>query len=190
MDFIAVIGMLSLAMDAFAVAVCKGLSLGKGFKLKHALKVGLYFGIFQAVMPLIGYFVGSMFSGYIEAVDHWIAFGLLAIIGGNMLKEAFSKDEDECMDCALDFKTMVLLAIATSIDALAAGVAFAMDDINIVIAVLIIGVSTFLLSFLGVKIGNVFGTKYKSKAEICGGVALILMGIKILVEGLGVQLPF
>lgn len=187
MDIIAILGTaIGLSMDAFAVAICKGLSLGKGFKLKHAVKVGLYFGIFQALMPLIGFFLGSMFRKYIEAFDHWVAFILLVLIGANMLKEAFSKECDECLDCALDFKTMLPLAIATSIDAMAAGVAFSMQNVEIFSTVAIIGVTTFLFSVIGVKIGNVFGTKYKSKAEAAGGIILILMGLKFLLEGLGI----
>ncbi len=187
MDIIAILGTaVGLSMDAFAVAICKGLSLGEGFKVKHAVKVGLYFGIFQALMPLIGFFLGSMFHRYIEAFDHWVAFILLVLIGGNMLKEAFSKDCDECVDCSLDFKTMGLLAIATSIDAMAAGVAFSMQEVEIFSTVAIIGITTFLFSFVGVKIGNVFGTKYKSKAEMAGGIILILMGLKFLLEGLGI----
>lgn len=187
MDIISILGTaVGLSMDAFAVAICKGLSLGKGFKVKHAVKVGLYFGIFQALMPLIGFFLGSMFRRYIEAVDHWVAFALLVLIGANMLKEAFSKDCDECLDSALDFKTLGLLAVATSIDAMAAGVAFSMEDVEIFSTVAIIGVTTFLFSFAGVKIGNVFGTKFKSKAEMAGGFILILMGFKFLLEGLGV----
>lgn len=185
MDIIYIISTaIGLSMDAFAVAICKGLSLGKGFRLKHAIKVGLYFGIFQALMPTIGYFLGGLFSEYIKAVDHWIAFVLLCIIGINMLREAFEKDCDECLDSALDFKTMGLLAIATSIDAMAAGVAFAFEDIKIVPSVISIGIITFLFSFVGVKIGNVFGSKYKSKAEFVGGVILIGMGLKFLIDGL------
>ncbi len=187
MDIIAIIGTaVGLSMDAFAVAICKGLSLGKGFKIKHAVKVGLYFGIFQGLMPLIGFFLGSMFRQYIEAFDHWIAFILLVLIGANMLKEAFSKECDDCLDCALDFKTMLPLAVATSIDAMAAGVAFSMQNVEIFSTVGIIGVTTFLFSVVGVKIGNVFGTKYKSKAEMAGGIILILMGLKFLLEGLGI----
>ena len=187
MDIIAILGTaVGLSMDALAVAICKGLSLGKGFKLKHAIKVGLYFGIFQALMPLMGFFLGSMFRQYIEAVDHWVAFGLLVLIGANMLKEAFSKDCGECLDCALDIKTMMPLAVATSIDAMAAGVAFSMQEVEIFSTVSVIGVTTFLFSFAGVKIGNVFGTKYKSKAEMAGGIILILMGIKFLLEGVGI----
>ncbi|MBE6670583.1 MAG: manganese efflux pump [Ruminococcaceae bacterium] len=174
-----------LSMDAFAVAICKGLSLEKGFKIRHAVKVGVYFGLFQALMPLIGFFLGSMFKDYIEAVDHWVAFVLLCMIGINMLKEAFGKDE-ECVDAALDFKTMVVLAIATSIDAMAAGVALSMENVEIFSTVAVIGVTTFLFSFVGAKIGNVFGTKYKSKAEMAGGIILVVMAFKFLLEGLGI----
>jgi len=176
----------SVSMDAFAVAMCKGLSLGNGFKLKHALKVGIYFGAFQAIMPLIGYFLGSMFIQYIEAVDHWVAFILLAIIGINMIKEAFEKDEDECECCKMDAKNMLVLSLATSIDAMAVGVALSTQEIEIFSAVLLIGFTTFLFSAVGVKIGNIFGSKYKSKAELCGGAILIGMGLKFLLEGLGI----
>ena len=136
-------------------------------------------------MPLIGFFLGSMFKDYIEAVDHWVAFGLLCMIGINMLKEAFEKDE-ECVDAALDFKTMIVLAIATSIDAMAAGVALSMENVEIFSTVAVIGVTTFLFSFIGAKIGNVFGTKYKSKAEMAGGIILVVMAFKFLLEGLGI----
>ncbi len=176
----------SVSMDAFAVAMCKGLSLGKGFKIRHAVKIGAYFGIFQAVMPLIGYFLGSMFMQYIEAVDHWVAFILLAVIGANMIKEAFEKEEDECDCCKLDAKNMLVLSIATSIDAMAVGVALSTQEIEIFSSVLLIGLTTFMFSFVGVKIGNIFGSKYKSKAEICGGAILIGMGLKFLLEGLGI----
>lgn len=175
---------IGLAMDAFAVSICKGLSVNK-VKWKHSVIVGLYFGGFQAGMPVIGYFLGSSFKDYIESVDHWIAFGLLLIIGGNMLREAFSKDEDE-LDGSFKFKSMFPLAIATSIDALAVGVTFAFLNVQIVPAVSFIGVITFALAAVGVKIGNIFGEKYKSKAEFVGGVVLILMGVKILLEHLGI----
>ena len=175
----------ALAMDAFAVAICKGLATDKA-KIKHMAIVGLWFGGFQGLMPLIGYLIGSSFAGYIESFDHWIAFGLLTIIGANMLKEAFSKEE-ECADCSLAISVMLTMAIATSIDALAVGVGFAVvGDVNIVLAVVAIGVITFILSALGVKIGNIFGSKYKKPAEITGGVILILIGLKILLEHLGV----
>lgn len=173
-----------LAMDAFAVSICKGLSVTK-VNWKHSIIVGLYFGGFQAAMPVIGYFLGSSFKDYIESVDHWIAFGLLLIIGGNMLREAFSKDEEE-LDGSFSLKSMLPLAIATSIDALAVGVTFAFLNVQIVPAVSFIGVITFALAAVGVKLGNIFGEKYKSKAEFVGGVVLIIMGVKILLEHLGV----
>lgn len=172
-----------LSMDAFAVSVCKGLSLGK-IKPKHMCIAGAWFGGFQALMPLIGYFLGSFFAEMIEKYDHWVAFVLLAIIGGNMIKESFGKDEK--VDSSMDVKSMLLLAIATSIDALAVGVTFAFLRVQIVPAVSFIGVITFIFSAVGVKIGSLFGTKYKSKAELFGGIVLVLIGIKILLEGIGV----
>ena len=172
-----------LSMDAFAVSVCKGLSLGK-IKPKHMCIAGAWFGGFQALMPLIGYFLGSFFAEMIEKYDHWVAFVLLAIIGGNMIKESFGKDEK--VDSSMDVKSMLLLAIATSIDALAVGVTFAFLQVQIVPAVSFIGVITFIFSAVGVKIGSLFGTKYKSKAELFGGIVLVLIGIKILLEGIGV----
>lgn len=172
-----------LSMDAFAVSVCKGLSLGK-IKPKHMCIAGAWFGGFQALMPLIGYFLGSFFAEMIEKYDHWVAFVLLAFIGGNMIKESFGKDEK--VDSSMDVKSMLLLAIATSIDALAVGVTFAFLQVQIVPAVSFIGVITFLFSAVGVKIGSLFGTKYKSKAELFGGIVLVLIGIKILLEGIGV----
>ena len=172
-----------LSMDAFAVSVCKGLSLGK-IKPKHMCIAGAWFGGFQALMPLIGYFLGSIFAEMIEKYDHWVAFVLLAIIGGNMIKESFDKDEK--VDSSMDVKSMLLLAIATSIDALAVGVTFAFLQVQIVPAVSFIGVITFIFSAVGVKIGSLFGTKYKSKAELFGGIVLVLIGIKILLEGIGV----
>lgn len=172
-----------LSMDAFAVSVCKGLSLGK-IKPKHMCIAGAWFGGFQALMPLIGYFLGSFFAEMIEKYDHWVAFVLLAIIGGNMIKESFGKDEK--IDSSMDVKSMLLLAIATSIDALAVGVTFAFLQVQIVPAVSFIGVITFIFSAVGVKIGSLFGTKYKSKAELFGGIVLVLIGIKILLEGIGV----
>lgn len=174
-----------LSMDAFAVAICKGLSTGE-LRPKHFLIIGAWFGGFQGLMPLIGYFLGSVFEKYITKYDHWVAFLLLAAIGGNMIKEGLSKEE-ESGDCSFGFSAMLVLAIATSIDALAVGIGFAvLPDVNITAAVLFIGVITFILSGVGLKIGNVFGLKYKSKAEIAGGVILALMGIKILLEHLGV----
>lgn len=175
---------LGLSMDAFAVAICKGLSVQK-LQVKHMVLVGAYFGVFQAVMPLIGYFLGSQFQSYIVSVDHWIAFVLLAIIGLSMIREAVSKDEEE-VNASFDVKTMVLLAVATSIDALAVGVTFAFLNVDIVPAVSFIGIITFVLSMVGVKIGNVFGARFKSKAEIFGGIVLILIGGKILLEHLGI----
>lgn len=170
-------------MDAFAVAICKGLAMKK-LSWKKALIIGLWFGGFQALMPTIGYLLGTRFESYVTAIDHWIAFVLLALIGANMVKESFSKEEESSND-AVDFKTMFLLAIATSIDALAVGVTYAFLQVRIVPAVSFIGVITFTLSIVGVKIGNVFGLKYKSKAELTGGIILIVMGIKILLEHLG-----
>lgn len=172
---------LGLSMDAFAVAICKGLSVQQ-LKPRHALITGLYFGGFQALMPLIGYLLGVRFESFITSFDHWIAFVLLALIGLNMIKE--SREESECLNDAFDFKTMLPLALATSIDALAVGITFAFLQVNIAPAVSFIGVITFVLSALGVKMGHVFGSKYKSRAELAGGVILILMGIKILIEHL------
>lgn len=171
-----------LSMDAFAVSVCKGLSMPR-MKWKNAILAGVYFGGFQALMPLAGYLLGSRFEQYISSVDHWIAFVLLGIIGGNMIWE--SRQEEECMDDSFDVKTMLLLAIATSIDALAVGVTFAFLKVSIVPAVCFIGIVTFFLAVLGTKIGNVFGCKYRSKAELAGGVILVLMACKILLEHLG-----
>lgn len=171
-----------LSMDAFAVSICKGLAMKK-ITIKKAGIVGLWFGGFQALMPLIGYFLGSRFEKYITSIDHWIAFVLLVLIGLSMIKEALSKEE-ECANDSLDAKTMLLLAVATSIDALAVGVTFAFLQVNIVPAVSFIGIITFLLSAVGIKVGNVFGIKYKAKAELAGGIILILMGCKILMEHL------
>ena len=175
---------IALSMDAFAVSVCKGLSVCR-VRAKHMLLTGVWFGGFQALMPLIGFLVGSIFSDLITKYDHWIAFVLLAIIGGNMIKESLEKEEETC-DISMSPKSMFLLAIATSIDALAVGVTFAFLHVNIVPAVIFIGVVTFTCSALGVKIGSIFGTKYKSKAELFGGVVLILIGLKLLLEGLGI----
>lgn len=172
-----------LSMDAFAVSVCKGLAMPR-MNWKGAFIVGLYFGGFQAAMPLFGYFLGSRFSMAIKAYDHWIAFILLALIGAGMIKESLEKDA-ECADASLGVRVMVLLSVATSIDALAVGVTFAFLDVDIVPAVSFIGAVTFTLSMVGVKVGNVFGCRYKSKAELTGGIILILMGIKILLEHLG-----
>lgn len=174
-----------LSMDAFAVSVCKGLSTQK-LKAKHYLIIGAWFGGFQALMPTIGYFLGSTFEKYITSVDHWVAFVLLAIIGGNMIREGCSKKDGKAND-SFSLKTMIVLAVATSIDALAVGITFALlPDVNIVAAVSVIGVITFIISAIGLKVGNIFGLKYKSKAEIAGGIILILIGTKILLEHLGV----
>ncbi|RDU22047.1 manganese efflux pump MntP [Anaerosacchariphilus polymeriproducens] len=177
-----------LSMDAFAVSICKGLSLRK-IQIKHIVVVGLYFGIFQGGMPFIGYLLGNQFSEKIVSVDHWIAFILLLIIGINMIKESRKDEIDEIENNAentgLEVKGMLLLAIATSIDALAVGVTFAFLKVNILPAVTFIGITTFVLSSLGVKIGNVFGSKYKSHAELAGGLILIILGTKILLDHTG-----
>ena len=172
-----------LSMDAFAVSVCKGLAMPK-CTFKKAAIVGLWFGGFQALMPAIGYVLGAQFQEAIASIDHWIAFVLLALIGGNMIHEALDNDEEEA-DASLNVKTMFLLAVATSIDALAIGITFAFLKVNIIPAVCFIGIVTFIISFAGVKIGNVFGARYKNKAEIVGGIILILLGLKILLEHLG-----
>ena len=179
---------IALSMDAFAVAICKGLCVGK-IKPKHMVICGLWFGGFQALMPLIGYFLGNAFADYINAYDHWIAFVLLGFIGGKMILEALQREEPACdcdyNDSAFGAKTMLTMAIATSIDALAVGVGFAiLPDVNIAFAVSSIGVITFLFSAVGVKIGSIFGAKYKFVAELVGGIALVGMGIKILIEHL------
>ena len=173
---------LGLSMDAFAVSICKGLSVPK-LQAKHCLICGVYFGGFQALMPLIGWALGIRFQSMITNIDHWIAFVLLAVIGANMIKESFSKEE-ECPDASFGFKTMLTLAVATSIDALAVGVTFAFLDVSIVPAVLLIGATTFVCSAVGVKIGNVFGNRFQSKAEFLGGLVLIAIGLKILIEHL------
>lgn len=175
---------LALSMDAFAVAICKGLSVKK-VGAKHILTVGIYFGGFQALMPLIGFLLGFKFERFIVSIDHWIAFVLLAVIGGGMIREAIAGGEDEAND-SFSFKTMLPLALATSIDALAVGISFAFLGVDIVAAAVLIGVTTFVLSGAGVVVGNVFGAKYKSKAELAGGIVLILIGLKILLEHLGV----
>lgn len=174
----------ALSMDAFAVAICKGLSVKK-VKAQHILITGAYFGGFQALMPAIGFLLGFKFERFITSIDHWIAFVLLAVIGGNMIKEALSKDEEK-VDDSFAFKTMLPLAVATSIDALAVGISFAFLNVDIITAALLIGVTTFVLSGVGVLVGNAFGSKYKSKAELAGGIVLILIGLKILLEHLGV----
>ena len=175
-----------LSMDAFAVSVCKGLAMKKASR-KAQLCCGAWFGGFQALMPLIGFFLGTLFAAAIQAVDHWIAFGLLVLIGVNMLREAMGSEEEEAADADLSVKTMFLLAVATSIDALAVGISLAMAGVgSIWLAVLLIGVTTFVLSAIGVRVGNVFGSRYEKRAEIVGGVILILLGVKILLEHLGV----
>lgn len=175
---------IGLAMDAFAVSICKGLSMKK-MKWKNAIIVGLYFGGFQALMPFVGYVLGIGFEEKIRNIDHWVAFILLVFIGINMIKDSFNENDKET-DENIDFKTMVILAIATSIDALAVGITFAFLDVNIILAVSIIGIVTFIISSLGVKVGNIFGDKYEAKAEITGGVILILIGVKILLEHTGI----
>ena len=171
-----------LAMDAFAVSICKGLAMREKV-LKKGIIVGLWFGGFQALMPTIGFFLGTQFKDQITSIDHWIAFVLLGLIGINMIKEALSNEEEQADD-SIAVKEMFMLAVATSIDALAVGITFAFLNVHIVSAASIIGVCTFLISFAGVKIGNIFGTKYKSKAELAGGIILILLGFKILFEHL------
>jgi len=176
-----------LSMDALAVAICAGLTMPKA-TMKKALIVGLYFGLFQAGMPLIGYFAGSLFADRITAYDHWIAFALLCFLGGKMIFGSFKKEEapGEAREASLGPKKMLPLAIATSIDALAVGVSFAFLRVSIAPAVAFIGVTTLAISMAGVKIGNVFGRRFKSKAELAGGVILVLIGIKILLEHLEV----
>lgn len=174
-----------LSMDAFAVSVCKGLAVRRA-DVKTALVCGAWFGFFQALMPLIGYYLGRVFADAIEAVDHWVAFGLLVIVGGNMIKEALDKSEEQATP-DLSFKAMLPLAIATSIDALAVGISLAMTaEVSIFASVALIGVTTFLLSAVGVTIGGVFGSKFEKKAEFLGGAVLILLGFKILLESLGI----
>ena len=173
-----------LSMDAFAVSICKGLATTQ-LKFKHCVIVGLWFGGFQALMPFIGFLLGSAFEKYITSIDHWVAFVLLAFIGGNMIKESFSKEDET--DSSFGFKSMFLMAVATSIDALAVGITFALLlNVNITAAIALIGIITFLLCVFGVIIGNIFGAKYKSKAEFAGGVVLIILGLKILLEHLNV----
>lgn len=174
-----------LSMDAFAVSICKGLSVGK-LKWKYYLITGVWFGGFQALMPFIGYLFGSAFEKYITSFDHWVAFGLLFLIGAGMIREGLSKEE-ACEDASFGVKTMGVLAIATSIDALAVGITFALlPDVNITVAVSLIGITTFAFSAFGLKVGNVFGLKYKDKAEIAGGLILIFIGLKILLEHTGI----
>ena len=183
MDFfeIMLIG-IGLAMDAFAVSICKGLAIKKS-DYKKVLKIAIYFSVFQMLMPVLGYFLGNSFQHIIYKIDHWIAFALLLGIGLNMIKESFSKDLEDRNDC-LDVKTMIVLSIATSIDALAVGITFGFLEVNLIASVILIGVITFFICILGVKIGNKFGDKLQNKAEVFGGVILILIGIKILIEHL------
>ena len=172
-----------LSMDAFAVSICKGLSVRKA-ELKHALCVGAYFGGFQMLMPLIGYLLGKQFESMITSIDHWIAFVLLAIIGANMVRESFG--EEEKLDDSFTFKAMLPLAVATSIDALATGVTFAFLRVKILPAISLIGCTTFCLSLVGVAVGNFFGARFKRRAELTGGIILVLLGLKILLEHLGI----
>ena len=173
---------IGLAMDAFAVSICKGLSMPR-MKWKNAIIIGAYFGYFQALMPALGYLLGFNFQDRISNIDHWVAFILLGVIGINMIKEAVSKDNDVHND-SVKFKDMMVLAIATSIDALAVGITFAFLNVNLILAISLIGIITFIISVLGVKVGNIFGDKYEKKAEFMGGIILILLGIKILLEHL------
>lgn len=175
---------LGLAMDAFTVSICKGISMRK-MNWKKAIIIGLYFGGFQALMPTLGYFLGTAFQSLVTSVDHWIAFVLLGIIGGEMIKESFEIDSENQND-DVSFKTMIILAIATSIDALAVGITFAFLNVNLGLAVSLIGIITFILAVAGTKIGNRFGDKYEKKAEFVGGVILILLGVKILLEHLNI----
>lgn len=175
---------IGLAMDAFAVAICKGLSMKK-MNWKNAIIIAFYFGVFQALMPVFGYFLGTTFENLVTSIDHWLAFILLVAIGGNMIKEVFSNDE-EGKDDKVDFKTMIVLAVATSIDALAIGITFAFLNVNLLLSVSCIGIITFVISLIGVKIGNRFGDKFQNKAELLGGIILIVLGLKILLEHLGI----
>ena len=180
---------LGVSMDAFAVSICKGLAMQKA-TLKEGLICGSWFGGFQALMPLIGFYLGTLFADAIQAVDHWVAFALLAVIGINMLKEAMEKPECECCcenGADLSVKTMFVMAVATSIDALAVGISLAMaGNVNIFMAVALIGAFTCAMSAIGVKIGNVFGSRFEKKAQLAGGLILILLGLKILLEHLGI----
>ena len=173
---------IALAMDAFAVSVCKGLATRR-VEMRHLLACGLWFGGFQALMPAIGYFLGAAFEAHISSFDHWIAFVLLALIGVGMIREAFSPEEEA--DASVGIKVMFPMAVATSIDALAVGITFGVLQVDLLLAMLLIGVITALLSALGVKIGNLFGMRYRFAAEICGGILLIILGAKILLEHLG-----
>lgn len=170
----------SLSMDAFAVSVCKGLSVGRP-QLRHCLSCGIWFGLFQALMPLLGWLLGVRFQGLIVSVDHWVAFVLLGLIGFNMVRESRGGEAEE-LDCSFSPRAMLPLAVATSIDALAVGITFAFLQADILPAVLFIGVTTFALSFAGVRMGSVFGSRYRSRAELAGGLVLIGMGLKILLE--------
>lgn len=178
-----------LSMDAFAVSICKGLGM-KRLNMEQALVIGLFFGDFQALMPLIGWALGTQLADFITPIDHWIAFILLALIGGKMLFDAFREDDEEeagePKDTRLDLKELLMLAIATSIDALAVGITFAFLGVNIVVAIAVIGVTTFALSVVGVAVGHVFGARYEKGATIAGGIVLILIGCKILLEHLGI----
>ena len=173
---IALIGV-GLAMDAFAVSICKGLAMRR-MNYKKAIIIAAFFGVFQALMPALGYVLGTTFANKIAAIDHWIAFILLALIGANMIKEALSSDDDECQDDSLRLGDLIMLSIATSIDALAVGITFAFFNVSLLLSVSMIGIITFIICVIGVKVGNVFGEKYKSKAELAGGLILIVMGAK------------
>ncbi len=186
MDIITLLGIsIALSMDAFSVSICKGLATKK-FSVKTALSCGLWFGGFQALMPVVGYFLGAQFEHFITNIDHWIAFGLLLIIGANMIRSALSEETESCDESckSTGFRTMLMMAIATSIDALAVGVTFAFLKVNLWFSVLIIGITTFLFSFVGVRIGNIFGSRYSKLSEVTGGVILIILGSKILIEHL------
>lgn len=175
---------IGLGMDAFAVSICKGISMQK-MNWKKAIIIGLYFGIFQALMPVIGFTLGKAFENFVTSIDHWIAFGLLLIIGIKMIVDAFKEDNVSVND-SVNWKVMIILAIATSIDALAVGITFAFLQVNLLLAVSIIGIITFILCVIGTKIGNNFGNKFENKAEILGGIVLILIGVKILLEHLNI----
>ncbi len=175
---------IGLGMDAFAVSICKGISMSK-MNWKKAIIIGLYFGIFQALMPVIGFTLGKTFENLVTSIDHWIAFGLLLIIGIKMIIDAFKEDNISVND-SINWKVMVILAIATSIDALAVGITFAFLQVNLLLAVSIIGIITFILCVIGTKIGNNFGNKFENKAEILGGIVLIFIGVKILLEHLNI----
>ncbi|HVI41561.1 MAG TPA: manganese efflux pump MntP family protein [Anaerovoracaceae bacterium] len=177
---------LGLSMDALAVAITKGLCLRK-MQYKYAAITGLFFGGFQALMPLIGYYLGKQFEDYLTVIDHWIIFGLLSLIGINMILESRKEEKEKCD--TLNLKNMTILSLATSIDAFAVGITFAFLHANIFVSVAVIGLTTFVLSFFGVIVGNMFGSRFKSKAEITGGIVLILIGVKILLEHLGYLAP-